>query len=142
MKKVVIYTDGACKGNPGAGGWAAIIICDGVEKELCGGDPDTTNNRMELTSVIRALEELTEGCSIELHSDSKYVIDGITKWIKGWVKKNWMTSGNTPVKNRELWVKLLEASRRHEISWNWVEGHAGHEYNERADKLAKSKCPT
>ncbi|MDR2781977.1 MAG: ribonuclease HI [Holosporaceae bacterium] len=140
MKQVVIYTDGACKGNPGPGGWGAIIICNGIETELCDGEADTTNNRMELMSAIRALEELKENCIVELHSDSRYLVDGITKWVKGWIKKKWMTSANTPVKNKELWIRLLAASSRHEVSWNWVAGHSGHEYNERVDGLARSKC--
>jgi ribonuclease HI len=141
VKEVVIYTDGACKGNPGPGGWAAIIICDGAEKELCDGEFDTTNNRMELMSAIRALEDLQENCSVELYSDSKYLVDGITKWVKNWIKKKWVTSGNTPVKNKELWIRLLAASDRHKISWKWVKGHFGNTYNERADQLARSKCP-
>ncbi|MDR0580734.1 MAG: ribonuclease HI [Holosporaceae bacterium] len=140
MKRVVIYTDGACSGNPGPGGWGAIILQNSIEKELCGGEPDTTNNRMEMISAIRALEELENFLDIELYTDSQYLINGITKWINGWEKNNWMTSDKKTVKNKELWIELRELSKRHRISWKWVAGHSGNEYNERVDKLAKSQC--
>jgi ribonuclease HI len=140
MKRIVIYTDGACSGNPGPGGWGALLLQDSVEKELCGGEADTTNNRMEMMSAIRALEELKEPHIVELYTDSQYLINGITKWISGWEKNNWTTSDKKAVKNKELWIRLRELSRRHEISWNWVAGHSGNKYNERVDMLARSQC--
>ncbi|MDR2645894.1 MAG: ribonuclease HI [Holosporaceae bacterium] len=140
MKRVVIYTDGACSGNPGPGGWGAIILQDSIEKELCGSEPDTTNNRMEMISAIKALEELKEIHIVELYTDSQYLINGITKWISGWEKNNWTTSDKKAVKNKDLWIKLQELSKRHQISWKWVAGHSGSEYNERVDKLARSQC--
>ncbi|MDR0632248.1 MAG: ribonuclease HI [Holosporaceae bacterium] len=140
MKQVVIYTDGACKGNPGPGGWGAIIICESTERELSGGETDSTNNRMELMAAIRALEELKETCSVELYTDSQYLINGITTWINGWIKNKWINSERKPVKNKDLWLRLLLLSRHHKISWHWVEGHSGHNFNERVDKLAKSQC--
>jgi ribonuclease HI len=140
MKQVVIYTDGACSGNPGPGGWGALLLHDKIEKELCGGEPNTTNNRMEMISVIKALEELKEVSAVELYTDSQYLINGITKWINGWERNNWMTSDKKAVKNKELWIRLRELSRRHKISWNWVAGHTGVEYNERVDRLARSQC--
>lgn len=136
MKKVEIFTDGACKGNPGPGGWGAILRMGHHEKELSGGEPATTNNRMELTAVIRALEALKEPCHAHLHTDSRYVIDGITKWIFGWQKNGWKTAAKKPVLNADLWQELLAAIRRHRIEWIWVKGHDGHPENERADKLA------
>ena len=141
MKEITIYTDGACSGNPGVGGWGAIIIYNGVEKELCGGEENATNNRMELLAAISALELLKEPCKVNLYTDSKYVKNGITEWIHNWIKNNWKNASHNPVKNKELWIRLLEASKIHEITWHWVEGHAGHEYNERADRLARSQCP-
>ncbi|MDR2724352.1 MAG: ribonuclease HI [Holosporaceae bacterium] len=140
MKQVVIYTDGACSRNPGPGGWAAILIQDSFEKELLGGEQNTTNNRMEMISAIKALEELKEKHAIMLYTDSQYLINGITKWIGGWEKNNWLTSDKKAVKNKELWIRLQELTRHHKISWNWVAGHSGNEYNERVDKLAKSQC--
>ena len=140
MKKVAIFTDGACKGNPGPGGWAALLRMGAHEKELSGSAPATTNNRMEMTAVIRALEALTEPCSIELHSDSKYVIDGITRWIHGWKLRGWKTAGRQPVANLDLWQELEAAIARHRITWHWVKGHDGHPENERVDRLASNEA--
>lgn len=136
MKKVEIFTDGACKGNPGPGGWGVVLRMGQHEKELCGSDPSTTNNRMELTAVIRALGALKEPCHVSLHTDSRYVIDGITKWIHGWRKNGWKTAAKKPVLNADLWQDLYEAARPHRIEWIWVKGHDGHPENERADRLA------
>jgi ribonuclease HI len=136
MSHVTIHTDGACKGNPGPGGWGAILQASGKTKELCGGEPLTTNNRMELTAAIMALEALTRPCKIDLHTDSKYVMDGITGWIHGWKARGWKTADKKPVKNDDLWKRLDVARTRHEVKWHWVKGHAGHELNERADQLA------
>ena len=133
---VIIHTDGACKGNPGPGGWGAILQASGKSKELCGGEPLTTNNRMELTAAIMALEALTRPCKIDLHTDSKYVMDGITSWIHGWKARGWKTADKKPVKNDDLWKRLDVARARHEVKWHWVKGHAGHALNERADQLA------
>jgi ribonuclease HI len=131
-----IFTDGACSGNPGPGGWGALLRWGGKEKEIFGGEKDTTNNRMELTAVIRALESLKRPVKVMLHTDSTYVMQGITKWIHGWKKNGWKTSAKEPVKNEDLWRALDEAVQRHEIEWKWVKGHAGHVENERADGLA------
>ena len=136
MSHVTIHTDGACKGNPGPGGWGAILQASGKTKELCGGEPLTTNNRMELTAAIMALEALTRPCKIDLHTDSKYVMDGITSWIHGWKARGWKTADKKPVKNDDLWKRLDVARTRHEVKWHWVKGHAGHALNERADQLA------
>lgn len=136
LTKVEIATDGACKGNPGPGGWGAVIRAGGHEKELSGGDPMTTNNRMELTAVIEALNALKRPCAVMLSTDSRYVMDGLTKWIHGWRKNGWKTAAKKPVKNAELWQALVEATARHRITWEWVKGHAGHPDNERADRLA------
>ena len=137
MKKVNIYTDGACKGNPGRGGWGTILVYGAHEKELSGGEVMTTNNRMELMAVISGLEALREPCEVTLTSDSTYVINSITKkWLDGWEKKNWVNSGNTPVPNADLWKRLIEAMKPHTIEWVWVRGHNGHPYNERCDRLA------
>ena len=133
---VIIHTDGACKGNPGPGGWGAILQAAGKTKEMSGGEPLTTNNRMELTAAIMALEALTRPCRIDLHTDSKYVMDGITKWIHGWKARGWRTADKSPVKNDDLWKRLDTARTRHEVKWHWVKGHAGHALNERADQLA------
>jgi ribonuclease HI len=138
MKFVEIFTDGACKGNPGPGGWGAIIRYGKHEKEISGHDADTTNNRMEMTAVINALNTLIEPCDIRLHSDSKYVIDGITRWVEGWQRNGWKNASKQPVRNAELWHNLIEAASRHEIEWVWVKGHAGHPENERADRLASN----
>lgn len=134
---VVIHTDGACSGNPGPGGWGAILRYNGHEKELQGGETLTTNNRMELTAAIMALEALTRPAAVELHTDSQYVKDGISKWIHGWKRNGWKTSDKKPVKNAELWQRLDQALARHQVSWHWVKGHAGHDDNERADELAR-----
>ncbi len=136
MSHVIIHTDGACKGNPGPGGWGAILQAGGKTKEICGGERLTTNNRMELTAAIMALEALTRPCNIDLHTDSKYVMDGITGWIHGWKARGWKTADKKPVKNDDLWKRLDIARARHEVKWHWVKGHAGHELNERADQLA------
>ncbi len=138
MRRVEIFTDGACKGNPGPGGWGAILRTAGHEKELSGSEKATTNNRMEMTGAIRALAALTEPCEVVLHSDSKYVIDGITKWVNGWQKNGWKTAARKPVLNSDLWLALLEAVRPHQVKWIWVKGHAGHPENERADQLASA----
>lgn len=136
MKHVEIFTDGACKGNPGPGGWGAILRMGHHEKEMSGSDPATTNNRMELMAVIRALDALKEPCRVSLHTDSRYVIDGITGWIFGWQKNGWKNAAKKPVANADLWQELLKATRPHQIDWIWVKGHDGHPENERADKLA------
>jgi ribonuclease HI len=133
---VKIYTDGACKGNPGAGGWGALLEMNGTEKELYGGAAHTTNNRMELTAVIQALGALKRHCRVQLHTDSKYVQQGITEWIHNWKKRGWRTADKKPVKNDDLWRALDEAAQHHDIEWLWVKGHAGHNGNERADALA------
>lgn len=137
MKTVEIYTDGACSGNPGPGGWGAILVYNGKEKELSGGEKSTTNNRMELTAAISALEALKEPCRVELYSDSKYLVDAVQKgWLDNWVKKNWRKADKSPVLNPDLWQRLIAASERHDIVYHWVKGHAGHKYNERCDALA------
>ena len=136
MKKIEIFTDGACKGNPGPGGWGALLRMGQHEKEMHGSERDTTNNRMEMTAVIRAVRALTEPCEIALHTDSRYVIDGMTKWIEGWKRKGWVSASKKPVKNVDLWHDLIEATQRHKIDWIWVKGHNGHAENERVDKLA------
>jgi ribonuclease HI len=135
--KVVIFTDGACSGNPGPGGWGAVLNYNGTVKELHGGQLATTNNQMELRAAIEALNALKRPCSVEMHVDSQYVKDGITKWIHGWKKNGWKTADKKPVKNVALWQALDDAITRHEISWHWVKGHAGHPENERADELAR-----
>jgi ribonuclease HI len=136
MKRVDIFTDGACKGNPGPGGWGVLLRMGTHEKEMSGSDPDTTNNRMEMTAAIRALNALTEPCDVTLHTDSRYVIDGITKWVHGWQKKGWINSSRQPVRNADLWHELIAAAKRHKIAWEWVRGHNGHVENERVDRLA------
>lgn len=136
MKQVEIFTDGACKGNPGPGGWGAILRMGLHEKELSGGEGQTTNNRMELMGAIMALRALTQPCAVTLHTDSKYVIDGITAWVFGWQKNGWKNAAKKPVANADLWQDLLAAARPHRIEWVWVKGHDGHAENERADKLA------
>jgi ribonuclease HI len=134
---VIIHTDGACSGNPGPGGWGVVMDWNGTRKELKGGEKDTTNNRMELTGAIEALNALKRPCKVEMHVDSSYVKDGISKWIHGWKKNGWKTADKKPVKNVELWQALDAAIQRHEISWHWVKGHVGHPENERADELAR-----
>ncbi len=136
LKQVVIYTDGACKGNPGDGGWGAWLTADGHEKELFGGEEDTTNNRMELTAVIRALEALKQSCDVTVYTDSVYVQKGMTEWISGWKKKNWKTASKSPVKNADLWQELDALASGHTLTWEWVKGHAGDIGNEKADSLA------
>jgi ribonuclease HI len=135
--KVVIHTDGACSGNPGPGGWGAILDYNGARKEIFGGAKDTTNNRMEIQAAYEALNTLKRPCEVEMHVDSQYVKDGITKWIHGWKKNGWKTADKKPVKNVELWQALDQAITRHTISWHWVKGHDGHPDNERADELAR-----
>jgi ribonuclease HI len=137
MTKVAIWTDGACSGNPGPGGWGAVLTYDGHEKDLCGGEQLTTNNRMELTAAIMALEALKRPCEIDLHTDSQYVKGGVTGWINGWKRNGWKTADKKPVKNVDLWQRLDEATKRHQVTWHWVKGHAGNEMNERADELAR-----
>lgn len=136
-KLVQIFTDGACSGNPGPGGWGAILRYNGREKELKGGETLTTNNRMEMMAAIRGLEALSQSCKVELHTDSVYLRDGITKWIHGWKRNGWKTADRKPVKNEDLWRVLDDIISTHDISWHWVKGHAGHPENERADALAR-----
>jgi ribonuclease HI len=135
--KVLIYTDGACSGNPGPGGWGAVLIYGETRKQICGGELATTNNRMELMGAIQALEALTKPCKVELHTDSQYVQKGIHEWIHSWKKRGWLTADKKPVKNDDLWKRLDAARLRHEVDWRWVKGHAGHELNELADELAR-----
>ncbi|MDP1682965.1 MAG: ribonuclease HI [Burkholderiales bacterium] len=137
---VEIFTDGACKGNPGPGGWGALLRYDKTEKELCGGERLTTNNRMELLAVIRALESLKRRCVVKLHTDSQYVQKGISEWIINWKKRGWKTADKKPVKNEDLWRELDQLATQHDIDWIWVKGHAGHDGNERADALANKGC--
>jgi ribonuclease HI len=138
MKQVIIYTDGACRGNPGPGGWGALIKFESAEKEIFGGQPDTTNNQMELSAAIEGLAALKEPCSVELFTDSKYVMDGITQWIQNWKKNNWRTAAKKDVKNKELWQKLDQLISQHQVQWHWVKGHSGDEGNETADLLANN----
>ena len=138
MTPVEIATDGACKGNPGPGGWGALIRSGTAEKELSGGESLTTNNRMELTAAIEGLNALTRPCRVTLSTDSRYVMDGLTKWVAGWQRNGWRTADKKPVKNAELWQALIAAAARHRIEWKWVKGHAGHPDNERVDKLASA----
>ena len=134
---VIIHTDGACSGNPGPGGWGAILEFNGTVKELKGGEALTTNNKMELTAAIEALNALKRSCKVEIHTDSQYVKNGVTAWIHNWKRNGWRTADKKPVKNAELWQALDEALKRHQVSWHWVKGHAGHDENERADQLAR-----
>ena len=136
MKKIDIYTDGACRGNPGPGGWGALLIYKDADKAIYGGEIDTTNNRMEMTAIIEALKIVKMDCNITLYTDSKYVMDGITKWLSNWKKKGWLTSNKKPVKNKDLWQILEESISKHNIEWQWVKGHAGIPGNEKADELA------
>ena len=135
--QVIIHTDGACSGNPGPGGWGAILQSGGKTRELKGGELATTNNRMELMAAIQALEALTRDCRVELHTDSQYVMKGISEWIHNWKRRGWMTADKKAVKNDDLWKRLDAARLRHQVDWRWVKGHAGHELNERADQLAR-----
>ncbi|WP_294197395.1 ribonuclease HI [uncultured Sphingomonas sp.] len=136
LTQVELFTDGACKGNPGPGGWGAVIRAGRHEKELAGGEALTTNNRMELTAAIQGLNALTRPCRVMLSTDSRYVMDGLTKWIHGWQRNGWKTADKKPVKNADLWQALIEAAKPHRVEWKWVKGHAGHPENERADRLA------
>lgn len=136
MKKVTIYTDGACSGNPGPGGWGAVLIYGEHEKDLSGGELDTTNNRMEMLAVIEALRSLKSECDVSIYTDSTYVMKGITEWIAGWKARGWKNAAKKPVKNKDLWLELEAEVARHKVEWNWVKGHSGDEYNERADALA------
>ena len=139
-KQVEIHTDGACLGNPGPGGWAALLRWRGVERELMGGEPETTNNRMELMAAIAALEALREPCDVVLSTDSQYVRQGILEWLRNWIRRGWKTSGGDPVKNRDLWERLQAAAARHEVDWRWVKGHSGDPGNERVDQLARTEA--
>jgi ribonuclease HI len=136
LSRVEIFTDGACRGNPGLGGWGAVLRYGGRERELYGGEPGTTNNRMELTAAIRALEALKRRCRVSLYTDSQYVREGITTWLPDWKRRDWRTAARKPVKNRDLWQRLDELAAAHDVDWHWVRGHAGHPENERADALA------
>lgn len=138
---VEIYTDGACKGNPGPGGWGALLRWGAHEKELCGGEATTTNNRMELMAVIQALEALTRPAAVVVHVDSRYVQDGVERWMPRWKRNGWQTSERKPVKNQDLWTRLDQALARHKVSWRWIKGHSGHPENERADRLANKGIP-
>jgi ribonuclease HI len=140
MKQVDIFTDGACKGNPGPGGWAAILRMGAHEKELTGGEAATTNNRMEMTAILRGLSALNEPCAVTVHTDSRYVIDGMTQWIFGWQKRGWLNAAKKPVANEDLWRELIAAARPHKVSWEWVKGHSGHPENERCDSLASAEA--
>jgi ribonuclease HI len=135
--RVAIWTDGACSGNPGPGGWGAVLTFGENERELFGGESQTTNNRMELMAAIMALETLTRPCAVDLHTDSQYVRGGVTSWMHGWKRNGWKTADKKPVKNEELWKRLDEAAARHDVTWRWVKGHAGDPMNERADELAR-----
>ncbi len=136
MKHVKIYTDGACSGNPGPGGWGAVLVYGDVEKDISGGEADSTNNRMEMMAAIESLNSLKASCRVDLYTDSTYVMKGMLEWLAGWKKRGWKTADNKPVKNVDLWQMLEAAAARHEVKWHWVKGHSGHEYNERADQLA------
>ena len=135
-KRVEVFTDGACKGNPGPGGWGVLLRMGGHEKELSGSQAQTTNNRMEMTAAIMALDALTEPCVVALHTDSRYVIDGITKWVAGWQRNGWKNASRKQVLNADLWRELIDAAARHDVTWTWVRGHSGHPENERVDRLA------
>ena len=136
MKDVVAFTDGACRGNPGPGGWGVVLRAGDEERELCGGEPETTNNRMELLAAIEALAALTRPCRVMLYTDSTYVRNGITEWLPNWIRRGWRTAGRKPVKNRDLWERLSALADTHDVDWHWVKGHSGHPGNEHADALA------
>jgi len=138
MKQVVIYTDGSCLGNPGPGGWAALLIYGRHQREISGGEMDSTNNRMELMAAIAGLETLNQACYVQLHTDSQYVRQGITQWLPAWQQRNWKTASGKPVKNQDLWQRLHTASQRHRVDWYWVKGHCGNPHNERVDQLART----
>ena len=140
MSDVQIFTDGACKGNPGPGGWGVLLRKGTTERELSGAEPDTTNNRMEMTAAIEGLSALKRRCTVDLYTDSKYLIDGITKWLPGWQRRGWKTASKKPVKNEDLWRKLAQLEAEHRITWHWVKGHAGHPENERVDRLASDEA--
>ena len=140
MNRVEIFTDGACKGNPGPGGWGVLLRKGTHEKELSGGEADTTNNRMEMTAVVQGLNALIEPCEVTLYTDSRYVIDGMTKWIHGWKRNGWRNASKKPVRNADLWHDLIEAATPHNIRWEWVKGHSGHQDNERVDRLASDEA--
>jgi ribonuclease HI len=142
LKKVEIFTDGACKGNPGPGGWGALLRYGDIEKQLCGGEKTTTNNRMELLAAIEALAALKQPCDVSLTTDSQYVRQGVTQWLANWKRNGWKTSAKKPVKNVDLWQRLDEESSRHQVSWHWVKGHSGHRENEIADMLANKGITT
>lgn len=141
MKKVLLFTDGACRGNPGPGGWGVVLRYEDMEKELCGGEKETTNNRMELMAAIEGLKALKESCEVDLTTDSQYVRQGITEWLVNWKKRGWKTADKKPVKNQDLWEKLDAQVARHTVRWHWVKGHSGHTENERADMLANRGIP-
>ena len=141
MKKIKVYTDGACRGNPGPGGWGALLVYEGNEKTLKGSESNTTNNRMELLAAIEAIRSIKEPCEIELTTDSQYVRKGITEWIAGWKRRGWMTAAKKPVKNKDLWLALDEEVASHSVEWHWVKGHSGHRENEIADELANKGIP-
>ena len=136
MKKIIMFSDGACRGNPGPGGWGAVLRFGKHEKRLHGGERETTNNRMELTAAIEGLNALSEACDVQLYTDSQYVRKGVLEWLEGWKKRGWKTASKQPVKNKDLWQQLDEAIQRHQIEWHWVKGHSGNEGNELADELA------
>lgn len=140
LKQVTIYTDGACSGNPGPGGWAALLMFQGAMRELSGGEAETTNNRMELMATIAALTQLKSPCAVALYTDSKYVLQGFTEWLPGWQKKGWKTADKKPVKNVDLWQALVEAAKPHKIRWHWVKGHSGDPHNDRVDALAVAQA--
>ena len=140
MNHIQIYTDGACLGNPGPGGWAALLRHEKRERELAGGEADTTNNRMELMAAIAGLEALTKPCRVDLYTDSQYVQKGIAEWLPGWIRRGWKTAGGDPVKNKDLWQRLQAAAAPHAVQWHWVKGHAGHPENERVDELARDQA--
>jgi ribonuclease HI len=142
LKQVEVHTDGACIGNPGPGGWGALLRYGATERELVGAEAATTNNRMELMAAIAALEALSAPCEVTLHTDSQYVQKGLTEWLPGWIRRGWKTSGGEPVKNQDLWQRLQQAAARHRVHWRWVRGHAGHVDNERVDRLARQAAET